>query len=165
MTDQYGSTFAQFKKALTDALVARIPNSVAYESPADFAAVMGSDGSGVGVWWLDDTDVTYQINVMTGGPQWYDETYTPTVVVQVIGLDTSDTQYDIDLRADLYTGHVLAILSSDPTVAIALSSADNRNTHAVAATGRIVTGLDAQNMRGCRREIQLEVKSRITVEA
>lgn len=166
MTDQLGSSLALFKKALTDALIVRIPNSAVYESPSEYQDIMGTDGSGVGVWWLDETEVEYSVEVAMGGaPQQWDEVMHPTLVIQVIGLDTTDDQYAVDVRADTYLGHVIAILSSDQTAAIPLLSADNRNTYGIPSSARVVTGVDAQNMRGCRYELKLEVRSRITVEA
>lgn len=165
MTDQAGSCLPELKQAVVTALLARIPNSVDYDSPTEAEDIYRADGSRVGLWWGDDADCELSVDVVTGGPQWFDEMAHPTLVVQVVGKDTDDTQYAVDVKAFNALGHLFAVLASDPTVGVALSQADYRNAYAVPESWTYTSGVDSQNMRGARLEVRLTVHSRLTLEA
>lgn len=165
MTDQQGSSLTRFKTAMIDQLQARLPNVVTYESPADAAAAMGEDGSGVAVFWLDDTTAEIALNTIPGGgPLWWDETVHPVLVFQAIGVDTSDTQAVVDARAEAAMGHAMALLASDPSLGCTVNG-DSRLIRGVPESWTYTTGLDSQNQRAGRFELTVTLEARVTVEA
>lgn len=165
MTEQQGSSLPRFKAALIEALQARVPHVVAYESPTDAYEIMGEDGSGQSVFWLDGTDAEVDVNISVGaGTTWWDETVRPILVLQCIGVDTDDTQSVLDRRAFNLLGHAVAILASDPTVGLAADS-DSRAIRAIPESWTNPTGVDSQNRRGSRIELRITLEARVTVEA
>lgn len=149
---------------MVTALQARVSNVVNYQSPADASAAMGADGSGVSVFWLDDTNAEIQLNVVHGGaPLQWDEVVHPVLVIQSIGIDTGDTQSIVDTRAANILGHAMAILASDPSVGLTLN-ADSRQIRAIPESWTYSTGLDSQNRRAGRYELTITLEARITVE-
>ena len=164
MADQQGSSLPRFKTALTAALQARVSNTAAYESPSDASELYGADGSGQGVWWLDNTEAELIVPTFQAAPQWFDEVAHPVLVIQCIGIDTSDTQSVLDTRATNLLGHALAILASDASVGLALNG-DTRLIRATPESWTYTTGVDSQNQRGARYELRLMLEARVTVEA
>lgn len=164
MTEQQGSSLPRFKAALTAELQARVPLVVSYDSPTDASELLGEDGSGQGVWWLDNTEAELVVPAFKAGAQWYDEVCHPTLVIQCIGVTTDDTQSVLDSRATNLLGHALAIIASDPSVGLA-TDADSRLIVCTPESWTYSTGVDSQNQRGARYELRLMLEARVTVEA
>jgi hypothetical protein len=120
---QYGTTMPVVKTAIYNLLAARVnaPTTaftLAYGSPTDATQLLAESGAGVAAWWSDDVDCEISVPVFVAGDKWFDETYTLTLVIQGLALNTDDTQDVIDQRASQVLGEAIGLLAHDPVAAI-----------------------------------------------
>ena len=159
-----GSALPRFKRALIDKVNARGGYAGTYESPTNRADVYGPDGAGVGIWFKDEATASLGVTVATGGPHWFDESLELTVIVQALGITTSDDQETVDQRATSALGDVIAILAGDPTAGLAVVNADMQ-IYAATPTGWVYVGGDlGASLRAASFELALELTSRIQLE-
>jgi hypothetical protein len=154
-----GSSLPAVKAALATLLAAHT-NNVAYQSPLNAVDVLGEDGSGLTVWWDDDTNAEITMPVMTGGPHWFDELVTATLVIQTIAISTDDTQTILDARATETLGAVITIMADDPTLGI--TDTPTLELRTVLPVGwRYPTGWLGPDKRGARYELDIQIEARL----
>jgi len=159
-----GSTLSLVKAALISELQDRLPN-VIYPSPSQSKDMIGEDGTGDAIWWEDGADGTADVVVMTGGPHWFDEDYTLTLVCQSLGQDTDATQATVDTRAASLLGEAIGILATDPTIGIADTAQYELRT-VLPDTWRYESGsVDGSEIRNARFELTVAVSARLMLEA
>jgi hypothetical protein len=159
-----GTVVPLVKNALVELIADQYPSSVTYQSPTQMSELLGEDGSGLGIWWLDDgTDITWNLNVVQK-PLRFDETATIVLVIQSLGVDTDDTQLALDTQCAEVLATVIGFCASDPSLAIPWT-ADYSNIVVTPQTGRMPTGVDSQNQRGSRIELTLNVTALLVLDA
>ena len=152
-----------FKKALSDALIAVLPNSALYGSPNELSDVTGLDGSHLAVFWSDEVPFAADQTVMTGATQWFDVIYDLTLIIQQVGVTTGQDAYAVDVLAYDTSMTALHVIANDPTIAMTLNTAGYRNSYGVhVGTGQVSTGIDSQNQRGARIELPIQFHTRLT---
>lgn len=127
MAAQLGTSLYAFKAAFYTALATRVGNpttgfTLSYAAPTDPTQLLGESGSGVAAWWDDTTEGDVSVTVFKGGDKWFDESYTCTLIVQGLALNTDEDQATIDLRTAQVLGEAIGLLAEDPTAGVADTS-------------------------------------------
>lgn len=157
-----GSALLRFKDALVGQMQGRVGN-ITYQSPTQAADVQGPDGSGRTMWFKDEASADIEVVVLTGTPVQWDETFTATVVVQVVGQTSDDTQEQVDTEATAMLGELIGSCATDPTFGVA-DDTDILFRYAIPKAWRYVSGYLVSERRACRFEVDIEVSSRLTLE-
>lgn len=166
MAAQSGTTLYAFKDAFYDALALRVSNpdtdfTISYAAPIDPTQVLGEAGAGVAVWWDDTTECAVDVTVFKGGDKWFDETYTCTLVIQGLALNTDEDQATIDLRTVQVLGEAIGVLAEDPTVGLTTTS-DLQTFQAVPAGWTNRTGT-LNLLNAGHFELRIQVYARLTL--
>lgn len=161
-----GTSLIRFRRSFIDRLSQDVNNGL-YQSPMKPADFLGEDGSGVALWWSDDTEGNAEVNVVVGGGQvWFDEDYITTLRIQGLGLDTDDDQYACDQRANEAFGYALRLASCQGVTGYELTNldTDQLEVHQYSLDGWTHTGgVLGQAQRAARFEVRIRVEARVKI--
>lgn len=163
-----GTSLVRFRRQFLDRLARDVPNAQ-YQSPSQPAEFIGDDGSGVALWWSDDTEGEATVNVVVGGGQvWFDESYITVLRIQGLGLDTDADQYVCDQRANEAFGYALRLASCQGIAGYELTDldTDQLEVHQYLLDGWTHTGgILGQAQRAARFEVRIRVDGRVKIGA
>jgi len=157
-----GTCLPRFKVAFISKMATAGIANTFYESPMQPDDILGSDGSGVAGWFLDEASANLQITVVASPQIWIDETWTVPFVVQALGVDTDSNQQAVDQLASTRLGAILGAWT-DPSFGI------TDDTHVQVFTALPVGanawhgGVLPPNLRGCGFQLDIEVHARLMI--
>jgi hypothetical protein len=154
-----GTALFRFKQAYFTQLDLTTLN-VMYDSPTNTAEFMGPDGLGQSCWFADNANGSNEARLLMSAPHWFEEQFTVTLVIQVLGSDTSYDQATVDQLAVEQLGKAIAILASDPGIGIADDS-DIQTFTCLPAGWKYVSGTQTTGARAARFELDIEVTARL----
>ena len=154
-----GSALFRVKEALFTQLDLSILNML-YDSPSSPDEVIGADGLGAVCWFSDEAQSELETNLLMGQPLWMDETITLTLVIQVLGRDSSYDQRTVDNTATEMLGVARAILLSNPDLFIP-DDDDIQIFHVLPRSYQYRAGFLNHKGRAARFEQDVEVKARL----
>ena len=156
-----GSSVLRVKQQLIELMQVQFPDA-SFEPPTVASDVFGSDGSGKAVWW-DDTaaDGEFSEPVFVGpGHVWQDEVAHATLVLQVIGRDTDDTQEVVDGEAEDLFAFARSAMVGDPTLGIASDSEVQVRT-VLPKRWTYSGGITQASQRAVRIAVEVEINARV----
>lgn len=163
-----GTSLIRFRRQFLDRLGQDVPNA-SYQSPMKPADFMGEDGSGVALWWADETEGIATVEVVVGGGQvWFDENYVTVLRIQGLGLDTDDDQYACDQRANEALGYAIRLASLQGVTGYQVTDLDTDDLEVfdyVLDGWTHNGGILSTNNRAARFEVRIQVHGRVKIGA
>jgi hypothetical protein len=156
-----GSALFRFKEAFFTQLDLTTLNMM-YDSPTKLEEFMGPDGLGQACWFDDAAEGANEARLLMASPHWFEEQFTVTLIIQVLGTDTSYDQRTVDQMAVEQLGNAIAILASDTTVGI-VRDADIQTFTCLPAGWKYISGTQTSGARAARFELAIEVTARLTL--
>lgn len=159
-----GTTIPSVKRALVDRIENRLGGSAAisYDRPLDASGHESDNGDPASIYLDATVTNTIDVPVMTGGPLWFDERYTISVVIQARsdGAD-QDVEWCDNTVAELAHG-VIGAIAQDPL--LSLTDTDELQRFSAVVSGGEFFGSsigDSDSSVGTRYVVRVDVHARL----